>query len=264
MFLRTLQYVIVGLLMVLWAVKAVDYNASLVTVLFPRSKVAWCLSRGGHHWRDPAWTLVFAWAARHKKAGGARGLLVKIIDSMFRLPVLSGLQSLAALVALELAHSHSKGCGTAYRDWTDWLWLVVACASVVAAVGIPVFFLAVAIRGRTQHYRRSSGHAWMRTAPGGKAMNPLVSVIATTLTLILSYAALYRATWVVWPKSFSFESCAHQGIDAVYFSVVTAATVGFGEIHPTRQAAELVVASQIIVTAVALALYVQAVIASRD
>jgi hypothetical protein len=43
---------------------------------------------------------------------------------------------------------------------------------------------------------------------------------------------------------------------ALYFSVVTAATVGFGDISPASHTAQALVASQIMVTAFGLALFI--------
>jgi hypothetical protein len=128
-----LGMIVGGVLISVGSIKAVDYIVSLFVIVAPRSRLAWCVSKG-RHFRDPAWTPVFFRAARHRQANRAASALAKLIDVAFRLPVLCTVQAVAALAALEIAHPHSSDF-LGSSSSTDVIWLAVAVASVAGAIG---------------------------------------------------------------------------------------------------------------------------------
>jgi hypothetical protein len=52
--------------------------------------------------------------------------------------------------------------------------------------------------------------------------------------------------------------------DAVYFSTVTAATVGFGDVYPVTHVAQAIVMIQILTTAAAITLFVAYLLRQRE
>lgn len=70
-------------------------------------------------------------------------------------------------------------------------------------------------------------------------------VIFLFIVIDAIYAAIYQLIYFTTPKSFSAELSSF--VDALYFSTVTMATVGYGDIAPTAVISRLAVVSEIIV-----------------
>ena len=63
------------------------------------------------------------------------------------------------------------------------------------------------------------------------AMRTMFFAVATFLQIAAAFGVFYRAL----PES-SFDAAIRTNFDAFYFSVITLATVGYGDIHPVRDA----------------------------
>jgi hypothetical protein len=72
----------------------------------------------------------------------------------------------------------------------------------------------------------------------------LITVFLNYIEICLSYAVIYLHYSLTVPNFFS--SSLNGGIHAVYFSFVTSATVGFGDVTPKDSFARILVISQII------------------
>jgi voltage-gated potassium channel Kch len=80
----------------------------------------------------------------------------------------------------------------------------------------------------------------------------ILSVLVIEITFV--YMAAYRVLSVIDKQAFLLRGAAEHltRIDALYFSIVTFATVGYGDISPNSQAAELLVSSHILLGAALL------------
>jgi voltage-gated potassium channel len=78
--------------------------------------------------------------------------------------------------------------------------------------------------------------------PAGALITALVLFAMTTY----AYAVIYVYVSRVWPDAF------HPGqldvVGAIYFTIITSATVGFGDIYPVSALARLIVASQVVLS----------------
>jgi voltage-gated potassium channel len=87
------------------------------------------------------------------------------------------------------------------------------------------------------------------THPGVRAIEALASTVPLFLLL---FAATYYLMALDRPASFSTETLTRT--DALYFTVTTFATVGFGDISPVSQSARLIVTAQMILDLLVLGL----------
>lgn len=81
----------------------------------------------------------------------------------------------------------------------------------------------------------------------------VTSLLAVTSNIVIGYAAAYRNLSLCEPASFS-ESLSV--VDAVYFSMTTLTTVGYGDIVARSQQARLVVSTELLATLVFIFLIV--------
>jgi voltage-gated potassium channel Kch len=79
----------------------------------------------------------------------------------------------------------------------------------------------------------------------------------TLLTLLYLSVLGFALGYYVLAQSTDHQFAGlHTRIDALYFTVVTAATVGYGDVHPTGQLARALVTGQIVFNLVFLGLLV--------
>ena len=106
---------------------------------------------------------------------------------------------------------------------------VVRLVSALAAWGVLVFFL-----------RTASRRSRARQAPEYVRVQWLLT---TLYLLVLGFALIYAVTARVAPQQFAG---IENRSDALYFSVTTTATVGFGDIHASGTPARLMVTAQML------------------
>ena len=95
-------------------------------------------------------------------------------------------------------------------------------------------------------------------------LDPLIVIPSVTGSIVIAYAALYRAMYLVDPTTFALTAHRALGVvDAIYFSLVTSATVGYGDIQPVTHGAQLAVMTQIIATTTGLALIAAQLLSAR-
>lgn len=119
-----------------------------------------------------------------------------------------------------------------------WWWVGAAVGAVLVATIIPV-----AVR-RLRRVLTSE-------RPDFEAVEALVQLLSM---LVIGFAAVYFALNHDHTQLAGLET----RVDAVYFTVVTLSTVGFGDMHPTSQAARLVVTLQIVFNLLILGVAVRA------
>lgn len=113
---------------------------------------------------------------------------------------------------------------------------------ILAALGLAVVVLVVALQVR----------ASIRSARPLTRVIESVAVVATLLVVV--FATTYRALSHRDPAAFS-ESLDHVG--ALYFTLTTLATVGYGDVSPRSDAARIVVMLQIVANVVVLGVAVK-------
>ena len=143
--------------------------------------------------------------------------------------------------------------------------LAAATASVLVGAGMIAFYLAAVVVARRQHVdiERLSGFHYARTAPGRRdadnAAHPIVVILAVSGLLVLAYAGLYRALTLADPGALTTGDPL-DAVTAIYFSAVTMATVGFGDISAVSDAAQIAVVSQIGVGITAFSLFINSLV----
>ncbi|WCO68911.1 potassium channel family protein [Iamia majanohamensis] len=115
-------------------------------------------------------------------------------------------------------------------------WVVIVLVLVLTTVIGAPFFL---IRKRLDHTRRPLADA-------------LVTVVLMLVTLVVGFSAVYVTMAHEDPDGIPGIDTK---VDAVYFTVTTLATVGYGDIHPVSQSARVVATIQMLfdLTVVAVA-----------
>lgn len=97
---------------------------------------------------------------------------------------------------------------------------------------------------------RSTVQAVQRCARSEDETYPIHMIIASVIRIVTAFSVIYFAIWVFDPSSFSgLEQCKSliEGyFDFIYFSFVTFATVGYGDISPEGLLAKCCVTVQII------------------
>jgi hypothetical protein len=151
--------------------------------------------------------------------------------------------------------------------------VIASITTVLVGAGMIVYFLAAIVVERSHrieveklsglHFDRTSG----RPRDPTNAAHPVIVVLAVSSLVVLAYATLYHALSVSDAQSFS-EAQSKTGfagrlgpLDALYFSAVTMATVGYGDIGPLSDAARLAVVSQIGLGVTSLSLFVSSLLA---
>ena len=146
--------------------------------------------------------------------------------------------------------------------------LTAAAFDVLAALNIVVVFLVATL---VQRYRGGdlSGVAGLffdrvtHGKPRSLTLSPILVIPMTAASLALGFSALYHAIFVINPHSFATLGGSFGVIPCVYFSIVTSATVGYGDIRPVSSGAQLAVKAQIVATASGLAFFVSYLLADR-
>jgi hypothetical protein len=260
-----MRTVTVWLVLATGVIKLGDVAVSLIVLVAPERRWAKRLVRPGEE--APDWAPVFAFAQRHSRGGGVviRGATRVLVDVVFRAPVLAILQASALLLCVDptrLREARTSGCvfGSSVPT-TSSLPVVAAAICVVAATSTVIYQLGAAIRAPSDPGRVAGQSVFRATGAADAETSTLASslvIVSLTAALIVIYASYYFALFAHDPTAFSVTapSCDLDVTGALYFSTVTAATVGFGDITPVSQAARLGVISQIFVSATLLALVV--------
>jgi hypothetical protein len=191
---------------------------------------------------------IFDWAKRQPTA------LKHAVNTLFRAPILVGVSVLAIFLSPHANHT-----------------ILVLAAALTVPVALNIVFvvllgMVLERRAGTPVYAVGGLH-FNRLGPGPRDMtnsiDPIFTVAATAGSFILAYAALYYAISIADLHAFHVvqigDIASHPRLDAydsLYFSTVTAATVGFGDIYPTTHVTQLLVASQILTTAAGVTLFV--------
>ena len=124
-----------------------------------------------------------------------------------------------------------------------WLWFVMV-GGLVALAALTVHQVRAILRA---------------THPGVRA----VEALATTVPMfLLLFAAAYFL--MSHADTGSFSAATLSRTDALYFTVTVFATVGFGDITPTSQAARLVVTAQMVLNLVVLGLVVRVIVGAAQ
>ena len=89
-----------------------------------------------------------------------------------------------------------------------------------------------------------------------KDLTPVI-ILAHGLVFAVSTGAIHFAIWKKWPTEYIG---IHSWLDTLYFSVVTMATVGYGDVAPVGQLARCATLVQIVVSVMILAIAVSAAI----
>ena len=97
---------------------------------------------------------------------------------------------------------------------------------------------------------RSTVSAVERCVHSEEEPYPVHTVIASVVRIVTAFSAIYFVIWVFNPTAFrGLENCTSlvEGyFDFIYFSFVTCATVGYGDISPASALAKVFVTVQII------------------
>jgi len=89
----------------------------------------------------------------------------------------------------------------------------------------------------------------------------LLTIVLAYGYVVLFYAALYRLLSIRTPNA--FDRRLEDFVDAVYFSTITIATVGYGDITPRIVTAKLLVISEVLFGILLLVFALAVVMASR-
>ena len=116
-----------------------------------------------------------------------------------------------------------------------WLGAVVGLAAIVATAPLTV---------RRVHAVRNAEQP---------VLVALEAIILLVTMLILGFAAIYFA---IDTQQAQFEGLSTR-LDAVYFTVTTMATVGYGDIHPVGQAARAVTVAHMLLNLIFLGIVVR-------
>ena len=95
-----------------------------------------------------------------------------------------------------------------------------------------------------------------------RAAHPGVRAVEALATTVLLFLLLFAATYFLMSHTSTnnFNVHALTRTDSIYFTVTVFATVGFGDISPTSQAARLVVTAQMILNLIVLGLGVRLIV----
>lgn len=214
---------------VLAVLKLVDYAFGIVLLL----------RRPTHPGEPPA----FLWAS------GRGRFTMLVVNTAFRAPTVVIIVASATLwVACERPN-----------DFGAKLAVCGGLLSTAIAVLILVFSLLVEImkrRGMRDGARFAGWHLQRATRTGRDDRVPISTLLfipMVTVSLLTGYAALYRALTTVDPHAFHSE-VPFGTVHALYFSLITGATVGYGDVYPQTPAAEIAVMSQIAASVTGLSL----------
>jgi hypothetical protein len=262
--------------LVLGVIKLSDLIASQVALLRPRGWLRKRMERWVPGVLDPPedWSPVMLWVRRARgwgKPGGQRVgplniALGVVFDWIYRAPALAGIQAVLVFVVIGrvnvTSNAAKEACVTSHPLGSPQSWLAPAAAgtAVFLSFATVALFLAGAAL-RLGEPTRIAGQVALPSKPLTKGESaptlPAAAVVPlVAASLILSFASLYLALAAVEPGMFQASPCSLDPFSSVYFSTVVAATVGFGDIVPTKNPARLVVVAQMFFVVTFLAAFV--------
>jgi hypothetical protein len=188
---------------------------------------------------------VFGWAANRIEP------VRTIVGVGFRLPALIVLTSSLLFVLGEADAS---------------LQMITAVLGVAASAAGMCFYLVLVMvtrRERSDIARRSGYelHRTVRQPSPAQPLHPLIVVLGITAILVLAYASLYHVISSTEVSPFGGAGAPAGGhamglVDSLYFSAITMATVGYGDIAPASEAARVAVLTQLAVGITLLSLFI--------
>jgi voltage-gated potassium channel Kch len=209
--------------------------------------------------RPSDWTPVYSVVSRLRDRFPALGLPIKLIfDLAFRAPLMTLAQSCLTWAFLGTAHRSSSDVSrTVVGLSADTLWIAVAGTAVACSSGSVLFGVLGTIKANNwRQVARASGHSLTRTGSERTAIDPAMTILVMTLALVASFAAADLALMHNSYNALSVRSDRFTVVDAIYFSVMTGATVGYGDIFPHEEAAKLAAVSEVLIAVTALGLLV--------
>jgi hypothetical protein len=256
--------------------KLVDFFAASKFVVRHRDKVV--TSDADRTRIDVDWTPVFSWAMRKRtqwkeegRQGSIRDRLLSIaVDILFRAPALAMTQAALLFVAAGGASGSELQAGCEFQAaGSPSSGLLVAAAAVcvsVAAMGVFSLLLLMFLSpDRDVEVVAGQYPRRLRGMPGDrKPFGPIVVVPVVTLALFLSFAALYLCLFRADPSAFTVAPCSVDAATMIYFSTSIGATVGFGDITASSDAARLIVSCEIIFFVTMLTLFLQTLRLRRE
>lgn len=192
---------------------------------------------------------VWEWAAGLGKFGK------HVMNGVFRAPMIVLLTALAVFL----------GAGACSP-----LLVGVAMLGVVTATNVIVVLLVAIVIERARGgdvYWVGGLHRIRVRVPGenrSKPIDPLLAAPTISVFVVLSYAALYRSLYVVDGDAFLLPHAGMGLLDALYFSLITSTTVGYGDFQPISDGAQLAVVAQLLTTVSGVALVAGYLLSGRE
>lgn len=104
-----------------------------------------------------------------------------------------------------------------------WVWIVIVfCA--YRYLDVMNVLLSILVRGFIKHDPRGQGRS--------SANRTVLLILANGIEIFVLFSVLALALYMLFPISASLNQPISGSIDALYYSVVTGATLGFGDIYP--------------------------------
>lgn len=143
--------------------------------------------------------------------------------------------------------------------------VAVGALSVAVSLNIVLVLLAAAVKTRRGDGVAAVSGLHLRRVHEGErdaatALDPILVVPIASGSLVLAYATLYFAVANTFASAFHTPDGNMGCLDCVYFSLITSATVGYGDFFPVAPGTQLLVMSQIVASVTLLSLFVTAVI----
>jgi hypothetical protein len=148
---------------------------------------------------------------------------------------------------------------TTALSWSTSSSWVVQCLIVFLCVyrylDIMVVLNSILIRGFIKENPRGQGLA--------SANRTVLLFLINGLELCVIFAALFLVLSLALPEVFSFKADSMGRIGALYYSVVTATSLGYGDIHPISSAAKILVTVEALSIFLVFVIVIASVVSQR-
>jgi hypothetical protein len=123
-----------------------------------------------------------------------------------------------------------------------WNWLCMAAALIVN-----LYLVLMMVEAAMRRKSTSVTNRWLVEVPLAIYSLPVVALL--TIAIVTAFAGMYLASQGVIDSNFSAQRAVlDDRWDAIYFSTVTFATLGYGDFVPVTRAARLLVVWQLATT----------------